>query len=320
MSKDIGIIGCGLIGRKRALCYPERVKTVFDINAELSLALSEEVRCVAATTLEQVMCDEDLRYLIIAVPHKMLFSIAKEGVLKGKNLLIEKPGCISLDEAKKLQELSLNYRDLKIHIGFNHRFHPSFIEIKKELEKRNFGELMFIRGRYGHGGRLGYEKEWRADKNISGGGELIDQGSHLIDLSLVFDDGFNLNSHILDTYFWDMEVEDNAFISLKSKKATSWLHASWTEWKNLFSFEIFYEKAKFHVEGLGGSYGNEKLTKYFMTEEMGIPEIKEQTFIDTDLSWKHELDCLVGEQQKHMKPCSINDLVKTWSIIEEAYK
>tara|TARA_A100001015_G_C15037012_1_gene736966 strand:- start:1862 stop:2818 length:957 start_codon:yes stop_codon:yes gene_type:complete len=316
----IGIIGCGLIGSKRALCYPEKVKSVYDINPKLALALSKEINCIAAESLEEILNDKDIKYLIIAVPHNMLFEIAKKGIKHNKNLLIEKPGCISLDEAKELQQLQAKNKDLRIHIGFNHRFHPSFIEIKKELKNSDYGQLMFIRGRYGHGGRLGYEKEWRANKSISGGGELIDQGSHLIDLSLVFDKKFNLNSCVLDTFFWNMEVEDNAFVCLKSKKATSWLHASWTEWKNLFSFEIYYEKAKFHVEGLGGSYGEEKLTKYFMSDKMGIPEIKIHNYNQTDLSWKVELDCLLAENNTYIEPCQINDLVKIWTIIEETKK
>ena len=214
--------------------------------------------------------------------------------------------------------------NIKICVGFNHRFHESFLEIKQELEKKDFGELMFIRGRYGHGGRLGYEKEWRANKDISGGGELIDQGSHLIDLSLFFDKNFRHFKSHNETFFWDMDVEDNAFLVLKAKKSISWLHASWTEWKNLFSFEIYYKRAKFMVEGLGGSYGQETLTKYFMKDEMGVPVIEKKLYPKEDNSWSKEMDMFLSEKPSKIRErergCTIEELVKIWEIIEDSYK
>jgi predicted dehydrogenase len=134
---------------------------------------------------------------------------------------------------------------------------------------------MFIRARYGHGGRVGYDKEWRANPKLSGGGELIDQGIHLIDLAGWFLGEFKKIDGHAETYFWKMPVDDNAFLSLRTaKNQTAWLHVSCTEWKNLFSFEIYGRHAKLHIEGLGGSYGVEKLFHYQMKPEMGIPDTK----------------------------------------------
>ena len=99
---------------------------------------------------------------------------------------------------------------------------------------------MFIRARYGHGGRVGYDKEWRAQPELSGGGEFIDQGVHLIDLARWFLGDFNEMQGFAHTYFWNMPVDDNGFLLLKTpKKQVAFLHASCTEWKNLFSFEIY---------------------------------------------------------------------------------
>ena len=195
MVKDIAIIGCGLIGRKRALSFPHRIKKIFDIDAKKSEKLASEINSDASGSVDDILNDADIRNVIVATTHDHLFDITKRCALSKKNILVEKPGCKNLDEAKEL--LALQERlNIKICVGFNHRFHESFLEIKQELEKKDFGELMFIRGRYGHGGRLGYEKEWRANKDISGGGELIDQGSHLIDLSLFFDKNFrHFKSH-----------------------------------------------------------------------------------------------------------------------------
>ena len=131
---------------------------------------------------------------------------------------------------------------------------------------------MFVRGRYGHGGRIGYDREWRANPGLSGGGELIDQGVHMIDLSRWFLGDFREIQGYAHTYFWDMPVDDNGFMILRTaKNQTAFLHVSCTEWKNLFSLEIYGRKAKLHIEGLGGSYGLEKLSFYKMLPEMVRP-------------------------------------------------
>ena len=149
---------------------------------------------------------------------------------------------------------------------------------------------MFIRGRYGHGGRIGYDKEWRADKSKSGGGELIDQGTHLLDLSIGFLGELQLEFAAIPTYFWDMLVEDNAFISAKNAHGNrAFLQASCTEWKNMFSLEIYGKTGKLDINGLGRSYGVETLTYHRMLPEMGPPVSESWTFSEPDESWALEL-------------------------------
>ena len=127
-----------------------------------------------------------------------------------------------------------------VQVGFNHRFHPALQQAHALYRDGAIGRLLYIRARYGHGGRLGYEREWRADPEIAGGGELLDQGIHLIDLARWFAGDFmDVRGHAA-TFFWDMPVEDNGFLQLTTEGGqVAWLHASCTEWKNLFSFEVF---------------------------------------------------------------------------------
>jgi predicted dehydrogenase len=156
---------------------------------------------------------------------------------------------------------------------------------------------MFVRGRYGHGGRLGYDKEWRADPALAGGGELLDQGVHLIDLARWY-----LGEPVevrgsAHTFFWKMPVEDNGFLWLRTAQdQVAWLHASCTEWKNLFSFEIMGRDGKLQIDGLGGSYGVERLTYYKMLPQMGPPETTSWEYPGEDRSWHdeyaHLLDCI----------------------------
>ena len=159
------------------------------------------------------------------------------------------------------------------------------------VEPGAHGHLMFVRGRYGHGGRVGYEKEWRANPAISGGGELIDQGVHLIDLAGWFLGEFVHVDGFAHTYFWQMPVDDNAFLMLRTAAdQTAWLHVSCTEWKNLFSLEIYGRLGKLHIEGLGGSYGVERLAYYKMLPEMGPPDTTIWEYPGADRSWQMEFD------------------------------
>ena len=122
---------------------------------------------------------KEIDIVIVCTLHDTLSEISEAALLKGKNVLVEKPGARNLQELERLKKVSFQCKSL-LRFGFNHRYHQSLIKAKEIVDKNLLGELMFIRGRYGHGGRLGYNKEWRADKKISGGGELIDQGPHLM--------------------------------------------------------------------------------------------------------------------------------------------
>ena len=166
---------------------------------------------------------------------------------------------------------------------------PAFLKAKELLKTEDIGDIMFIRARYGHGGRLGYDKEWRAKKAVAGGGEMLDQGCHLIDLGRMFLGDFADVAGYTPLYFWDMEVEDNGFALLRTKKGqVIQLHASWTEWKNLFSFEIMCRTGKIQIDGLGRSYGTETLTFYKMKPEMGVPDKEVFEFKEEDRSWELE--------------------------------
>ena len=147
-----------------------------------------------------------------------------------------------------------------------------------------------MRARYGHGGRIGYEQEWRARRAVSGGGELVDQGMHLFDLSYALFGPLPLHSALLRTAYWPMEVEDNAVIILGDRDRGPWtmFHTSWTEWKNLFSLEIFCRSAKLQVDGLAGSYGPQRLTIYSMKPELGPPDVETIEFPADDESWSRE--------------------------------
>jgi predicted dehydrogenase len=182
---------------------------------------------------------------------------------------------------------------------------------------------MNIRARSGHGGRLGYEEEWRGSRALAGGGELLDQGIHLIDLVRYLAGDAELAFAELRTDYWRTDVEDNAFVALRCRSGPfAWLHASWTEWKNLFSFEVGMERAKLEISGLGGSYGVERLTLYEMLPELGPPDTTSWEWPRRDESWTREIDDVLKSLNGEAGAvgADINDATEALRLIETAYR
>jgi predicted dehydrogenase len=290
MAVNVGIVGCGLIGRKRATALGDaRLLAACDAVSERAAALAGSVPgCVACADWQDVVSRPDIDLVIVATTHDLLAPIAAAAAGNGKHVLIEKPGARTPAELECVASAAGRTGAL-VHVGFNHRYHRAFRKAREVFDSGVLGPLMFIRGRYGHGGRIGYDKEWRARPEISGGGELIDQGMHLIDLARWFLGEFVDIQGAVATYFWDMPVEDNGFLLLRTAGGqTAFLHASCTEWKNLFSFEIYGETGKLEINGLGGSYGVERVALYQMLPEMGPPPTTIWEYPMADDSWHVE--------------------------------
>jgi len=320
---NAAIIGCGLIGHKRAAALSEtELVACYDIDPEKARDLAEKypsAKPVAAW--QDAIYYSDVDVVIVSTSHDVLAEISLAAANAGKHVLVEKPAARNVSEIDPvIQAAERNH--VLVRVGFNHRYHPSFVKAREIHASGEMGELMFIRGRYGHGGRVGYEKEWRANKQIAGGGEMIDQGMHLIDLSRLFLGDFVDVQGYADTYFWDMEVEDNGFMLLKTpRKQVAFLHASWTEWKNTFSFEIYGRNAKIDIQGLGGSYGVERLTYYKMMPQMGPPETTSWEYPLPDLSWEYEMKDFLEDIRLQRSPsASLVDAREALKIIEKIYQ
>jgi len=284
---NVAIVGCGLIGQKRA-------KALGD--AKLSIvcdAVEQQTRNIPApkstTKWRDAVTRDDVDVVIVATTNASLAEIALGAIEAGKHVLIEKPAGRGVAEIDTLIEAAKKSGSI-VRVGFNHRYHPALLKAREIVDSGALGPLMFVRGRYGHGGRVGYENEWRADPTRSGGGELIDQGVHVIDLARWFLGELPKVDGFAATYFWQMPVDDNAFLLLRTEDdRAAFLHVSCTEWKNMFSFEIYGRDGKLAIDGLGGSYGLERLTHYRMLPEMGPPETTAWEFPRGDQSWALEL-------------------------------
>jgi predicted dehydrogenase len=319
----VAIVGCGLIGRKRAAALGSaRLVACADIDPARARALAQlHSETAVEDRWESAVTRPDVDIVIVATTNDALTTVAVAAVEAGKHVLVEKPAARTVSELDTLIT-SASGTCSRVRVGFNHRYHPALQKARQLVEAGDLGPLMFLRGRYGHGGRLGYEREWRANPAISGGGELIDQGVHVIDLARWFLGEFTAIDGLATTCFWNMPVDDNAFLTLRTEHGqTAFLHVSCTEWKNLFSFEIYGRTGKLAIDGLGGSYGVERLTWYRMLPEMGPPETSVWEFPGSDQSWEVEFkefldDIRLGRDPSAGLPAARAALL----VVEEVYR
>jgi len=288
----VGLIGAKLQGLRRAPAIQNFPGTELVIvsaaHKESAQALADKFGCEVTVGWEGVVKRSDLDAVVICTPPHLHAQISIAAMESGKHVLCEKPLARTLQEAEAMVRAAESNR-VKLKCGFNHRYHPAIKKARELLGQGRIGKPSFIRCRYGIGGRPGYEKEWRANHEMVGGGQLMEQGIHAVDLSRWFLGEFREVAAFLANYFWNTEpLEDNGFVLLRTEdgKIAS-IHSSLTQWKNLFSFEVFGSDGYITVEGLGGSYGTERLI--FGGREFMKPFAEEVVeFRGEDRSWFEE--------------------------------
>lgn len=298
----IGVIGAGRMGRIRATSAHRhsecQLVQVIDVDRERAQALASELNCDSDTDWRKLIVRADVDAVVVSTTHNLLAPISVAALQSGKHVFVEKPMARNVTEGRHiLDALQLARRTSQnppqLVVGCTLRHHSHISRAKKLVDAGAIGQPYYLRGLYGHGGRPGYDQEWRMDPELGGGGELLDQGVHLIDLSRWFLGEICEVKGMIDTCFWTgsadsdpplkptllcqtRQAEDNAFLLLGTAIGqVAFLHASWTQWKNLFSFEICGRDGTITIEGLGGYYGKEKLVLTERRPEGGVPTIQE---------------------------------------------
>jgi predicted dehydrogenase len=317
----VAIIGCGLIGGKRAASLPTgALQIVCDLDAGRATALAARYGVASTTDWRAAIDDQRVGIVVVATTHDQLAPITAYAAGKGRHVIVEKPAARRAADLDAV-EAAVAQTGALVRIGFNHRYHRAFQAARKLVDSGALGELTHIRARYGHGGRIGYEQEWRFKPEISGGGEAIDQGMHLIDLARWFLGDFPNVDGAMRRYFWDSPVEDNAFFLLRGNgNQIAQLHASWSEWKNTFSFELYGRVGKIDINGLGGSYGVERLAHYAMSPALGPPETFIYEYPMADDSWDAEMRAFLEDIELGRRPDpTVADAKAALTIVETLY-
>ncbi len=302
----VGIVGAGLQGRRRGSVFLQfpKAELVVVSAAHLNQArhLADRFGCAAAEGWESVVDRDDLDAIIVATPPHLHAPISITALNRGMHVLCEKPLARTLEEARRMVA-EAQRAGCVLKCGFNHRHHPAVQQARKWFDEGRIGEPVFIRARYGIGGRPGYEQEWRADPEVVGGGQLMEQGIHTVDLARWFLGPFSQVTAFVETRFWNIgPLEDNAFALYRTSGGTiASIHSSLTQWKNLFSLEIYGKCGYIAVEGLGGGYGTERAV--FGKRDFLAPFSAETVeFRGEDRSWHEEWKEFVSAVDERREP------------------
>ena len=327
-----GIVGYGYMGKIRKKIIEENpnlhLAAICDTNKEL-LVSDETIRCKHYTDYKK-MLRTDIDLVFVCTPNSYSPAIVVDALNSDKHVFCEKPPGRDLNDIKKMIDAEGENSHLKLMFGFNHRYHPGILEAKKMIESGRLGDILFLKGTYGKSGGKNYLSSWRNQKEISGGGILLDQGIHMLDLFRYFCGDYNEIKGFLSRMFWAADVEDNAFVCLRNQKGqVAMLHSSATLWKHCFKLEIFSEQAYLIVQGLlskTGSYGRETLIvgkRQFEDESFALGNPREEViYFDQDLSWSIEVDRFIEYILKDtaVDNDSSYDALKVMEIIETMYR
>jgi predicted dehydrogenase len=258
-------IGSGLQTRRRA---PVVVQSLDDELVEIvgsdeapPKGFIEQYNCAWGSDWRSAITRADVDAVVVCTPPHLHAEMSIAALQAGKHVLCEKPLCRTLEEAEAMLAAARKAKRV-LKCGFNHRHHPAVLEARRRFEQGDFGRPIAGRCRYGICGRPGYENEWRADPARAAGGQFAEQGVHAIDLFRWFlGDLAEVSCMTSIGYFHKQTLDDNGMALFRSADgALASLHSSLTHWKNLFSFEIMGEDGYFAIEGLGASYGTERLS------------------------------------------------------------
>jgi len=338
------------MGRIRALsakAHPDcAVVHVTDTDEARARALAAELGCDSSVDWQKALQRNDVDAVVVSTIHSCLAPVSLAALEAGKRVFCEKPMARNAAEARAFVEkaASVEKSGRMVVVGFTLRHHPAIARARQLVAGGAIGQPFYIRAVYGHGGRPGYDQEWRIAPSLSGGGELLDQGVHLIDLSRWFLGDFVDVSGRIGTYYWtgnaandapvrdfadhpQNTVEDNAFALLRTSIGqTASLHATWTQWKNRFEFEIYGRAGSVGITGLGGSYGPEKLVHARRKPEGGAPDVVEESF-DTGDVWDREWSAFVAAiagkgagSPDGSESAGVNDAFEVLRIVGQIYE
>jgi 1,5-anhydro-D-fructose reductase (1,5-anhydro-D-mannitol-forming) len=302
---NCGIIGFGKMGRIRAKAIQEsgmgQVVVVWDAHPVDSGPYR------FARNEEEILNSAEIHAVFICTPNYRIVPLTKAALAAGKHVFSEKPPAFTATELKEVLALESS-SGCKLMYGFNHRHHGSIQKMKSIIESGEMGKVLWMRGRYGKEVDESFFKGWRADPKLSGGGIMLDQGIHMLDLFLFLGGGFDEVHAFISNLFWKIPgVEDNVFAILRSSETgvCASLHSTMTQWRYLFSLEVFLERGALVLNGLktsSGVYGDEDLAikRNLVDPEEGRFEEEERLVYHTDTSWgsevRHFLECVMKDQ------------------------
>ena len=291
---NVGIAGYGVVGKRRHQFIDQhpnlRTIAICDQNFKESGQISGGIRCYPNY---KQMIEEPLDVLFVSLPNYMAADVTIAGLQRGFHVFCEKPPGRTVADIERVIAVEKRHPELLLKYGFNHRYHDSVCEALRIIKSGELGEIVNLRGVYGKSKIIPFSGGWRAERNYAGGGILLDQGIHMVDLMCLFCGEFTEVRSFVSNSYWNHDVEDNAYALMRDKKGRiGMLHSSATQWQHLFSLNISLTDGFLELQGIltgTKSYGEEKLLIGRRTEsDTGTARKEELTYLE-DNSWRDEI-------------------------------
>ena len=327
----VGIAGYGVVGKTRHRSIESNTSYKVTAISESN----QEARQSIATGLEvyndyqSLIANAEIDVIFISLPNQFAAEATCLSLQKGLHVFCEKPPARTHAELLEVEKKSLQFPALKLMYGFNHRFHLSVEKAKALIKSDSLGRIINMKGVYGKSQMISFNQtDWRTNREASGGGILLDQGIHMLDLMrYLSEEDFTQVFSFIDNAFWNFDVEDNAYALMKSPSGlVAQLHSSATQWRHVFNLEITLERGSLILGGLltgSKSYGDETLTIITsdLSKDNGAPRESTSQY-NEDVSWDNEIKYFANSLADNtaIERGSIHDAMETMKLIEVIYK
>ena len=320
----VGIIGYGKMGQIRhqviSAFEDVQVQSIYDpeiVDTEIEKAQNSD----------QIIENPEIDAVFTCTPNYLNKPLTIQSLKAGKHVFCEKPPAFTAKDIEEIRAVEKESGKVLMY-GFNHRHHASIKYMKKLVDDKEFGKILWMRGRYGKSVDETFYDNWRAKKELAGGGILIDQGIHMLDLFLHLGGNFDNVHASVSNLYWNLSVEDNVFATLENTKTglAASLHSTMTQWRHLVSLEVFLEKGYLVLNGLktsSNTYGEEILTiaKNRSTAPAATWKDEKNITYHTDESWESELTEFFSaiKSNREVKLGNSSDALKLMKIVDKIY-
>ncbi len=321
----VGIAGYGVVGKRRRECIDRnpQLETVAVSDRELSTGtMPDGIRSYSDAL---ALLDDELDAVFISLPNDLAPRISIAALLRGFHVFCEKPPGRDVNDILAVCAEERKHPELKLKYGFNHRYHDSVIQAKKLIESKSLGQLINLKGVYGKSRIISFASDWRTRRREAGGGILLDQGIHLLDMMRLFAGEFTDISSFISNEYWHHDVEDNAYALMRtSEGVVAMVHSSATQWRHQFRLEITLTEGAIVLGGIlsgSKSYGDETMTTIIKSPEEGAMPVEETTTYNIDHSWQDEINEFSEAilRNKPIRYGNSQDALRTMELVYRIY-
>jgi predicted dehydrogenase len=309
----IGMIGTGGISQVhgRQLLELEDVEIVAlsdtSIENREKFAAKFELEAVKHFTDYKVMLDEtELDAVVICSPHTLHFQQATDALNNGLHVLIEKPMTCSSEEAELLIATAEKAGKV-MQVSYQRHFQPEFLFIRDAIASGEIGKLTSITASLYQEWKQFTTGLWRQVPELSGGGMLMDSGSHIIDV-LLWTTGLTPAEVKTNLHMQGAPVEIDSFTSIRFEEGA-------VAGLSIIGFApCWHETYVFCGEDGGIFYDNGKITIQRFGENPVVPELPKST-TNQDKSF---IDAILGRHEVKVPGTFALKVVKLTEMIYQA--